>query len=190
MKNSDDDLTREGGGRGPAVLGEGVLCWARQERQSDRYGAVALLEGEDSCRAHALNHRDLEGTPGRLLAEGLETRPSPHVGDGWHRVGPATPERGEQVELGEGFLFFEEPAGHRAEDGGHTVGLRPPDGRKHLWLDVGALYRMHNQTVRLTFVPAAAGGRGVTWRGEGGRAAHPASRGRGPQVRSGHSLPF
>ena len=42
--NFDNDSTRGGGGRRAAVLGEGVLCWSRQERQSDRYGAVALLD--------------------------------------------------------------------------------------------------------------------------------------------------
>jgi hypothetical protein len=47
----------------------------------------------------------------------------------------------EEVVLGTGTLFFE-------EDG---VGLLPDDGRKSLWLDIHALYRVHDQIVTLFF---------------------------------------
>jgi hypothetical protein len=47
----------------------------------------------------------------------------------------------EHVVLGEGTLFFD-------EDG---VGLSPDDGRDTLWLNMHALYRVHNQTVTLFF---------------------------------------
>jgi len=48
---------------------------------------------------------------------------------------------GEMVILGEGTLRFE----------GNGVGLLPDDGRTTLWLNIPALYRVHNQTVTLFF---------------------------------------
>jgi hypothetical protein len=63
------------------------------------------------------------------------------IGDLFHEVCPSKPEPGERVVLGEGTLFF-------SDEG---VGLMPDDGRKTLWLDIRALYRLHNQTVTLFF---------------------------------------
>jgi hypothetical protein len=70
-----------------------------------------------------------------------ETREATHIGDLFHRVFPTQPRLNEHVVLGEGTLFFD-------EDG---VGLSPDDGRDTLWLNMHALYRVHNQTVTLFF---------------------------------------
>jgi hypothetical protein len=45
------------------------------------------------------------------------------------------------VTLGEGALFFEND----------EVGIRPDDGRDTQWLDIHALYNVHEQTVTLCF---------------------------------------
>lgn len=121
-------------------LGTGVLDWEREERISDRYGVVKLFnhpgEGKKPIRL-----RHLTEAYGGLIAVVREVRDSSHIGDLFHLVFPSKPEVGEQVILGEGTLFF-------GDDG---VGLMPDDGRETLWLDIHALYRVHNQTVTLFF---------------------------------------
>jgi hypothetical protein len=87
------------------------------------------------------------GQRGRLVAEVLATRPSTHPGDLFHGWHPTTPEVGERIQLGVGTLFFEELW--------EVAGLRPDDGRETFWLDPPALYRAHEQTVRLVFEPGA-----------------------------------
>ncbi len=133
------------------VLGEGVLTWPRYERVGDRYGVVNLMT------APVENLNDFSFTPdyvtlggdpfagsdGKLVATVLETRQSGHIGDIFRGFYPETPEVGEVIELGEGKLFF---------DDDETVGLEPNDGREADWLDPLALYRCHEQTVRLEFV--------------------------------------
>ncbi|WIV57911.1 hypothetical protein [Amycolatopsis nalaikhensis] len=76
----------------------------------------------------------------------LETRPSVHCGDLTRGLAPTTPAVGEQITLGSGTVFTEPDP----DTGLPTaVGLVPDDGRDEDWLDPRALYRCHNQTVRL-----------------------------------------
>lgn len=119
-------------------LGTGMLDWEREERISDRYGLVELFlrPGE----LVKLN-RVTEQLHGKLVAIVREARVSHHIGDLFHDVRPTIPEVGERVELGTGAIFFEDDA----------VGLVPDDHRGTLWLNIRALYRLHNQTVTLYF---------------------------------------
>jgi hypothetical protein len=137
--------------RNPVTLGVGRLTWSASERVHDRYGTVWLMPDVDGCDSLTLGwvpavrlDRALRGQRGQLRAEVLATRRSTHVGDLTHGWQPTTPAVGEVVVLGAGELFFEP---------GWEVGLRPGDGRATFWLDPRALYRVHEQTVRLWFEP-------------------------------------
>lgn len=163
-------------------LGQGVLTWDREERVSNRYGTVYIArEGCNSLtpgRFPSLVDGDaaatVAGQYGKLVAEVIEARKSTHIGDHARQIYPETPEVGERIALGDGSLFTEStPAG------GLRVGLRPtgnganPDrdmfvfangdegyfqtkkpGKDKDWLNPRALYRAHEQTVRLIFEPS------------------------------------
>lgn len=121
-------------------IGAGVLTWSPGERVSDRYGTVYLLTMLDSSETVRLA-KTTEGKPGRLIALVRETRRSRHIGDLFHGVFPKIPEVGQKVVLGEGTLFFQD----------ELVGVRPDDGRHTQWLNLRALYQVHEQTVTLFF---------------------------------------
>jgi hypothetical protein len=126
-------------------LGTGVLDWDREERVSDRYGFVKLFTGPRSTIREEITLATAKAqTHGRLIAVVREVREVDHIGDFFHRVFPTIPELGEKVILGEGTVCFEN----------NGVGLLPDDGRTALWLDIRALYRIHNQTVTLFFEAA------------------------------------
>lgn len=130
-------------------LGTGRLSWCSSERRCDRYGAVYLMADGDSLTTPSGYVRPTKppvGRRGRLVAEVVETRRSTHGGDVFHGIFPETPKVGERIVLGEGELFVE-PTSY----GATAVGLRPDDGRLRWWLDPRALYRAHEQTVRLYF---------------------------------------
>ncbi|MGH9734024.1 MAG: hypothetical protein ACRD8A_05500 [Candidatus Acidiferrales bacterium] len=122
-------------------IGTGVFDWDRGERISDRYGSVRLFYQPGPRKAPVKLRQENEGERGQLVAVVSETRDSPHVGDLFHRVFPSKPNVGDMIVLGEGILFFQDDA----------VGLVPDDDRTTLWLDIRALYRLHNQTVTLFF---------------------------------------
>lgn len=130
------------------VLGTGILNWFPGERQSDRYGSFHLEHGDGT----PLDYEGLpEGTTGTLTAQVVTQRPAAHVGD-WFRgikASPAGP--GTEIDLGTGVLFTERDNGW----GITCVGVRPDDGRDTDWMDPAALYKVHNQEVRVTFTPAA-----------------------------------
>jgi hypothetical protein len=129
-------------------LGEGRLTWPRGERVSDRYGTVCLMVDGDSLTpttAYITLDHGIDGQRGTLIAEVIETRESTHIGDLFRGIFPVTPEVGERITLGTGTVFF-------ARDfDADQIGLRPDDGRDSDWLDPNALYRAHEQTVRLMF---------------------------------------
>ena len=129
------------------ILGEGILNWFPVERIGDRYGAVHL-EGERG--RYAAFENAPAGTRGTIIAHILQTRPSGHIGDLFRGIGPSGPEIGEQVELGTGTLFT------HPEDDIPVIGVEPDDGRDEDWMNPRALYRCHNQTVRLEFRPLVA----------------------------------
>ena len=134
------------------VIGEGVLTWHPHERISDRYGTVFLMTGGDSQHEPAgyvpVPDGAPVGLPGRLVAEVQATRQSTHIGDLFRGLRPETPEVGERILLGEGRLFCQMVD---REEGIEAVGCAPNDDRDHDWLDPRALYRAHEQTVRLVF---------------------------------------
>ena len=136
-----------------SLLGEGVLTWNSAERRSDRYGTVYLIrEGANSFTTERcmslidVRATGLEGRRGELVAVVEKARDSTHIGDLFHGVAPSRPEVGQIIMLGKG-TFFAEPA----PDGGVAVGLRPDDGRDSLWLNIHALYKAHEQSVKLYF---------------------------------------
>jgi hypothetical protein len=133
------------------LLGQGVLTWCRSERISDRYGTVYLIgETENSLSPTTTSQplaRVKPGTRGTLLARVREARESTHIGDIFRGIFPETPEVGEEIFLGQGRIFFQ------PQNDIQTVGLAPEDGRSHDWLDPEALYRAHEQSVDLVFVP-------------------------------------
>jgi hypothetical protein len=151
------------------ILGEGVLTWARHERVTDRYGTVGLMtEGhahadlvaqgmtEQQATVNAYLHSNPtwldvhtvpEGTRGTLQVRVIRTRQSGHIGDLFRGLSPTTPEVGEVIVLGTGTVF------HDGDGDGIYIGLRPDDGRDADWLDPEALYRAHEQTVELQFLP-------------------------------------
>jgi hypothetical protein len=132
------------------TIGIGRLTWPSRERITDRYGLVGLLQCGDSTSVSTdWAPLDLSGVGewGRLQATVLETRRSTHVGDRFRGLFPSTPKRGEVIKLGVGLLFTEP-----IDVGTPGVGLQPTDERATDWLDPAALYRAHEQTVRLEFV--------------------------------------
>ena len=76
----------------------------------------------------------------------VETRRSGHCGDIARSLAPVTPSVGEEITLGAGTLFTDTDADLGLPT---AVGLAPDDHRDTDWLDPRALYRCHNQTVRL-----------------------------------------
>lgn len=139
------------------MLGRGVLNWNRYERIGDRYGAIWLYREPmtEAFNPNANTERHpwpaLPAGRGRLVAEVLEARESPHIGDIARGLFPHTPKVGERILLGEGTLFLEDYDGK--EGGCPALGLRPDEDRDYDWMDSKALYRCHNQTVALTFEP-------------------------------------
>jgi hypothetical protein len=134
------------------VLGTGVLSWPRDERQTDRYGAIILAADWESYEQDKTTYvrfdESLAGQHGRLQAVVIEARKSPHIGDLARGIFPQTPMVGEEISLGSGTLFFE------ACDDDRAVGVRPDDGRRHDWMDPVLLYRAIHQTVELRFIPS------------------------------------
>ncbi len=131
------------------VLGTGVLNWHPDERRTDRYGTVYLNRAPDDHTFDPVRFDDPPvGTRGRLVAVILATRPSFHVGDWSRGHTPTTPTAGEEITLGTGTVFVE-PSRY----GTTEIGLRPDDDRDTAWLDPAALYRCHEQTVRLELRP-------------------------------------
>ena len=134
------------------LIGRGRLMWEGQERRSDRYGFVYLLESGDSttptCVLAGMAVRPEHlGLRARLQATVLEARQSTHIGDLFHGVFPSTPEVGERIILGTGLLTV-----MKGFEGQMRVGLFPfDDERETMWLDIGALYRCHEQTVELRY---------------------------------------
>lgn len=140
-------------------IGTGVLTWYSQERRSDRYGTVYLLDMEPGVEVvNYSDPRDPEEVPldtapagqrGRLCVEVVARGKSGHIGDLFHGLFPPSAEKdmpaiGSVHVLGEG-TFFVDP------DCGPGVGVRPDDARGVFWLDPKVLYLLHEQGVRLFF---------------------------------------
>lgn len=132
------------------VLGEGMLAWPAGERHTDRYGTVYLTspDGQPVSLSTAL-----AGTYGHLVAVVLVTRRSRHIGDWARGLAPTTPTVGETITLGVGTLFIATLGD--PENTVDLLGLTPDDGRPTDWMSPAALYRSHDQTVRLELRPAS-----------------------------------
>jgi len=141
------------------LLGEGALTWNAIERRSDRYGSVYCCDKnseEATISPNAKMNRDvcleidkLENQKGKLIAVVTGTRQSTHIGDFANGFFPETPALAEEIVLGEGtFIHDKNPYIDNCE----MVGVLPDDGRKHQWMNGPALYRAHEQDVKLYFV--------------------------------------
>ena len=134
-------------------LGTGVLTWDGRERISDRYGTVYLVDRPQGSpfqetKTKIIPLQIIPCRSGVLIAEIIETRQSQHIGDIFRGLFPSTPEVGDRIILGAGELFFERDTNRD----GNEVGIKPDDGRESDWLDPRALYRAHDQTVKLLFI--------------------------------------
>lgn len=137
------------------LIGHGSLSWPRIERVTDRYGYIGLYDSDsqerpisDGAALDLSKITSLLNKTGRLIVKVCETRTSTHIGDLFRGFRPITPEKDEEIELGNGKLS------HLVQDGVDTVGLIPEDGRGEDWLNPERLYRAHEQTVNLYFIPA------------------------------------
>ncbi|MGW5646226.1 hypothetical protein ACWEV3_40225 [Saccharopolyspora sp. NPDC003752] len=131
-------------------LGTGALYWHADERRTDRYGTVHLNKTPEGDTPDPITFGNAPiGTHGRLVAVILDTRPAFHLGDWTQGHTPSTPATGDEITLGTGTLFVE-PSRY----GNTEIGLRPDDDRDTNWLNPAALYRCHEQTVRLELRPS------------------------------------
>lgn len=136
------------------LLGQGSLSWPRMERVSDRYGYISLYDSnsqeEKIANGAYLNVEKIKALSpkiGQLVVQIIETRQSTHIGDLFRGFAPVKPEENEEILLGKGKLSY------LVQDGIDTVGLIPSDERRIDWLDPKMLYRSHEQTVMLYFIP-------------------------------------
>lgn len=133
------------------ILGAGALNWHAGEGRTGRYGAVYLDRGPDGGPPDPAPFDAAPiGSHGRLVAVVLGIRSSSlHLGGLAHGVGPNVPTViGEEITLGIGTLFVES-----SRHGYTEIGVKPDDERDDTWLDPTALYRCHEQTVRLELRP-------------------------------------
>jgi hypothetical protein len=132
------------------LLGIGVLSWSRDERVTDRYGFVTLYATVDADKTvlSAIACRRVDRQRGRLVAQVVISRTSRHIGDIGRGIRPTRPEVGEIIPLidvdGE-LTTINDPL--------FSVGIIPDDRRPFDWFKPDALYRLHEQTVHLYFVP-------------------------------------
>lgn len=84
------------------------------------------------------------GARGQLVAVITGTRPAFHLGDLARGLGADPAAVGDEITLGAGTLFVES-----SRYGTTEIGVSPDDGRDDAWLDPAALYRCHDQAVRL-----------------------------------------
>jgi len=131
-------------------LGQGIFMWDAIERRSNRYGYIYMsdvnyaLDVKVTVEDYKTAINLLVGKKVKLWAVVLESRESGHLGDAFLGIVPTRPEVKEKVELGVGKLVV-----GVNYDGEATIGLKPSDRRKELWINPHKLYRLHDQTVEL-----------------------------------------
>lgn len=131
----------------------GIFSWPGAERRSDRYGMLLICPMNYDETAHATVTLDvprlerMAGSRVSLRAEVVEARDSGHIGDIFRGLYPTKPDIGETHDLGTGTLRVS-PSGF--DESPIVFGLEPDDGRDTDWFDPRILYRLHDQTVRLT----------------------------------------
>ena len=137
------------------LIGTGGLNWFTNERVTDRYGTVNMMLNNTNNEQIAENAclfddiiKQYIGKKGKLICKVLQTRQSTHIGDIIHGLYPSTPNIGDEIELGEGFLFLE----YSKKEDIWKVGLKPEDDRDTFWLNPKSLYKLHEQTVDLYFL--------------------------------------
>lgn len=139
------------------MIAMGILGWSRFERQSKRYGFIAVESTgfSHSTNLHYFNNNLLEQLKGkrvRITAVVMEARDSEHVGDMYlyqeneeNHLKPSTPNVLESYVLGVGTLLV----GSDEQFQNPIIGVTPEDNREHFWMDPITLYRLHEQTVEI-----------------------------------------
>ena len=135
------------------ALGTGILGWDRQERITDRYGSVFLMDGvvTETANINTDNIDQYLGKKGTLIATVENGSESGHIGDIFHGLGQdEIPSKGEQFELGTGKLF----SLSTDEYDDHIrlrIGIEPDEDTETFWMDAEALYQVHDSLVTLSF---------------------------------------
>ena len=133
------------------TIGFGIFIWESEERRSNRYGTFNLVDQDYNNTVTVENKLDeaviakLKNKRVKLIATVIENRASGHIGDMFLKVYPSMPELNERIVLGVGKFFSEKNAC------GLAIGLKPKDKRSELWLDPRVLYRLHDQTVEISY---------------------------------------
>jgi hypothetical protein len=122
-------------------IGEGVLEWPPQERETGRYGVITLWDGTGKDAKRVILKRKLTRY-GELWAMVTEARKPTHVGDPDRNLVPKAPERGNKFLIGEGILMYPDI---------RSIALQLISPDKFPWMNVGNLYRVINQTVKVYF---------------------------------------
>lgn len=134
----------------PHVLGHGMLTFHPEERQTDRYGCVFLMDRTllSFVKLEIPNHDGSGVVLGKLRAVILALHPHNHPGDVFHKIVPEVPEVGECIELGVGRFF----TGGVEVSHPFLAGVFPNPMRPTFWLNPWNLYKCFQQEVRLEFV--------------------------------------
>lgn len=126
-------------------LGWGILGWPKSEKLTGRYGIILLSEPTGSGQPARLeNTSKIKGIAGKVIAEVIETRKTTYLGDLHKGLFPKTPEIGEEIELGRGFL--------EANTKTAIISLHPTESRRKQLFDPEALHKAYDQTVILYFI--------------------------------------
>jgi len=137
---------------GAVLLGEGALSWERYERVGDRYGTVTLWAPGDKEKVRLATEK-MPGAYGFLCVKVVKAQQSEHIGDLFHGFYPGGAVEGEVFALGDAGKFYVPDGSDTTAGGIGAVGVQPMDERATFWLNPLALYRAHEQVVRLWAVP-------------------------------------
>jgi hypothetical protein len=124
------------------LLGRGALTWSRYERETERYGTVHFDKRRGPIFIGGV--LPVNGVIGTLVAEVTATRKSKYLADLSHKAWSSTPTVGQLIRLGRGRFFSSIDKSKR-----RCFGVEPLDGRHTLWLDIHALFKVHDQDVIL-----------------------------------------
>jgi hypothetical protein len=124
------------------LLGRGALTWSRYEQETERYGTVHFDKRRGPIAIGGV--LPANGVIGTLVAEVTATRKSKYLADLSHKAWSSTPTVGQLIRLGRGRFFSSLDKSKR-----RFFGVEPLDGRHTLWMDIHALFKVHDQDVIL-----------------------------------------
>jgi len=136
------------------LMGTGIVGWPVAERESGRYGYIALYPNMDP-KAKALYFKRLEYEVGTLGAVVIHTRKKESSGDLKRGFIPTIPEVGSKFILGKGILWSPGYVKFKSKGDPRCLGLKPiiNELQPKDWLDPKVLYKIVNQTCKIYFIP-------------------------------------